>query len=155
MLILSSCKVIFVSLLLNFYLQHSYRSICHNTKLLQDLPPNNNNERLWSTWCECKYYFICSFNQHKGGVSQAVLLPVTPEDVATTLLCFSSAVWQGCGANPPPCSDLAARSPAPVDVWEMLCQWGWCWSQYLWLSVTPTRALMANLIKAHKTVEMF
>lgn len=49
-------------------------------------------------------------NQHKGGVSQAALLPVTPKDVARTLLCFSSVVWQGCGANPPPSNDLATRS---------------------------------------------
>ena len=55
-------------------------------------------------------------NQLKGGVSQAVLLPVTPKDVARTLLCFSSVVWQGCGANPSPSSDLAARSSTPVDV---------------------------------------
>lgn len=27
--------------------------------------------------------------------------------------------------------------------------------QYLWLSVTPILALMANLMKAYETVEMF
>lgn len=34
-------------------------------------------------------------NQLKGGVSQAVLLSITPEDVAGTLLCFSSVVGRG------------------------------------------------------------
>lgn len=55
-------------------------------------------------------------NQLKGGASQALLLPITPEDVAGALLCFSSAVWQGCGAHPSPCSDPAAGSLIPVDV---------------------------------------
>jgi len=59
-------------------------------------------------------------NWLKGGVSQAMLLPVTPKDVARALLCFSSIVWQGCGANPSPSSDLAARSSTPVDVAQRL-----------------------------------
>lgn len=59
-------------------------------------------------------------NQPQGGVSQAVLLPIMPEDVAGTLLCFSSAVWQGCGAHPPPCSDPAVESFIPVDVAQRL-----------------------------------
>lgn len=87
---------------------------------MRDLPPSNNNFDLRGVSANIILFTAPVLHQLKGGVSQAVLLPVMPKDVARTLLSFSSVVWQGCGANPSPSSDLAARSSTPVDVAQRL-----------------------------------
>lgn len=118
--------------------------------LLYDLPPSkNNNFDLRGVSANIILFTAPVLNQLKGGVSQAVLLPVTPKDVARTLLSFSSVVWQGCSANPPPSNDLAARSSTPVVVAQKLPR------QCLGLIVTPPCALMTSLRRVYKTLQMF
>lgn len=118
--------------------------------LLYDLPPSkNNNFDLRGVSANIILFTAPVLNQLKGGVSQAVLLPVTPKDVARALLSFSSVVWQGCSANPPPSNDLAARSSTPVVVAQKLPR------QCLGLIVTPPCALMTSLIRVYKTLQMF
>lgn len=149
-LILWPCEATFASLPLNFYLQCSCTSICPSTVLLYDLPPSkNNNFDLRGVGANIILFTAPVLNQLKGGVSQSVLLPVTPKDVARTLLSFSSVVWQGCSANPPPSNDLAARSSTPVVVAQKLPK------QCLGLTVTPACALMTSLIRAYNTLQMF
>lgn len=96
------------------------KSICRSTALLRDLPPSNNNFDLCGVSANIILFTAPVLNQLKGGVFQAVLLPVRPKDVARMFLCFSSEVWQGCGANPSLSSDLAARSLTPGGVAQRL-----------------------------------
>lgn len=154
MLILWPPEANFASQPFNFYLQWSCKSTCHSTTLLHGLPPSNNNFDLRGVSTNIISFTAPVFNQLKGGVSQAALLPGRPKDVARTLLCFSSVVWQGCGANPSPSSDLAGRFSTPAVVAQRLpvgevgtgpvsvrsC---------LGLSVTPAHALLTSLIRAY------
>lgn len=138
-------------LTLQFLPAWSCKSICHSTTLLHGLPPSNNNFDLRGVSINIISFTAPVLNQLKGGVSQAVLLPGRPKDVARTLLCFSSIVWQGCGANPSPSSDLAGRFSTPVVVAQRLPvgeagAGSVSVRSCLRLSVTPARVLLTSLM---------
>lgn len=158
-LILWPCEATFASLPFNFCLQCSCKSTCCSTALLHHLPPSNNFD-LHGVSANIILFTTPVLNQFKGGVPQAVLLPVTPKDVAGTLLWFSSVVWQGCGANPSSSGDPAAGSSTQVNVAQRLPV-GKADSGLVSvrechrLSVTPACALMTSLVRAYKTLQMF